>query len=275
MKFKHLAVAVGFALGLTACGGGGGGDSTPDTKVGSYDFQVTAIDGYLKNANATAVCGDKTFPVVTNASGVAMFDTNGIASSACSIVITAKDDGSTTDIDTGKKFAKGTLYLLSPVGQSGNLIASPFTTMVALLMESSAGSIDLPGAIQQIAEQFGVDASVVTGDFVAKKDVKAALKATALLPFLPKTAAEFTQAAASASAADALLTKLEKINDAVEAKIAELEGSGEDLSKVYIQVTVDATTGAITTTIVPKGITVPTDATGATGSAGTGGGTGN
>ncbi len=150
MKFKHLAVAVGFALGLTACGGGGG-DSTPDTKVGSYDFQVTAIDGYLKNANATAVCGDKTFPVVTNASGVAMFDTNGIASSACSIVITAKDDGSTTDIDTGKKFAKGTLYLLSPVGQSGNLIASPFTTMVALLMQSSGGSIDLAAAIDEIA----------------------------------------------------------------------------------------------------------------------------
>ena len=273
MKFKHLAVAVGFALGLTACGGGGGDSSS--TTAPTYDFTVTAIDGYLKNANATAVCGDKTFTVVTNASGIAMFDTDGIASSTCSIVITAKDDGSTTDIDTGKKFAKGTLYLLSPVAQSGNLIASPFTTMVALLMESYAGSMKLATAIAQIALDFGIDESVVTGDFVAAGNVKAALKATALLPFLPKTAAEFTQAAASESAANALLTQLKEINDAVEAEIAELEGSGVDLKTVYIQVTVDATTGAITTTIVPKGITVPTDATGATGSAGTGGGTGN
>lgn len=278
MKLKYLVGVVSLSLGLTACGGGGGSSSSPATQdytshQPTYDFQATAIDGYLKNANATAICGDKTFTVVTNASGVAKFDTDGIASSNCSIVITAKADGTTTDVDTGKTFAAGTLYLLSPAGQSGNLIASPFTTMVALLIERSAGSIDLTTAIQQIADQFGVDVSVVTGDFVAAGNVKAALKATALLPFLPKTAAEFAQIAADSAASTALFDKLEKINDAVEARIAELEGSGVDLKTVYIQVTVDATTGAVSTTVVDKVTTsVPT---GATGSAGTGGGTGN
>ncbi|WP_321408609.1 hypothetical protein [Tolumonas auensis] len=72
---------------------------------------------------------------------------------------------------------------------------------------------------------------------------------------------------------NALFTKLENINAAVEARIAELEGRGVDLKTVYIQVTVDATTGAVSTTVVDKVTTsVPT---GATGSTGTGGGTGN
>ncbi len=271
MKLKQLVVAVSLSLGLVACGGGG--SSSSSSSDSSYDFKVTAVDGYLNNAIVTATCGTQTFTGVTDENGEVQLDTNGIASGNCSIVITAKDDGTTTDVDTGKTFSAGELYLLSPAGQSGNLIASPFTTMVSLLLERSAGSINLATAIQQIADQFGVDVSVITGDFVAAGNVKAALKATALLPFLPKTAAEFAQVAASASATNALFTKLENINAAVEARIAELEGRGVDLKTVYIQVTVDATTGAVSTTVVDKVTTsVPT---GATGSTGTGGGTGN
>jgi hypothetical protein len=119
---------------LTACGGDG--DST---NAASYDFTVTAIDGYLANAIVTATCGNQTFTGVTNASGVAQIDTNGIASTNCAIAITANPDGSTTDIDTDDKYAANSLYLLSPAGQSGNLVATPFTTMVALLLESSSG----------------------------------------------------------------------------------------------------------------------------------------
>ena len=108
MKLKHLVVAVSLSLGLTACGGDG--DST---NAASYDFTVTAIDGYLANAIVTATCGNQTFTGVTNASGVAQIDTNGIASSNCAIAITANPDGSTTDIDTGDKYAANSLYLLS------------------------------------------------------------------------------------------------------------------------------------------------------------------
>ena len=269
MKLKHLVVAVSLSLGLTACGGDG--DST---NAAAYDFKVTAIDGYLANAIVTATCGDQTFTGVTNASGVAEIDTNGITSTNCSIAITANPDGSTTDIDSGDKYPANSLYLLSPAGQSGNLVATPFTTMVALLLESSGGSLNLASAIEEVATQFGVSSSVVTGDFVAAGDVKAALKAAALLPSLPETAAEFAAIAADDTATEALITKLENINTAVDAQIEELENNGVDLSTVIIDVTV-ADDGTVTTVVVDKETGEPTGGTGGTGGTGTGGGTGN
>ena len=146
--------------------------------------------------------------------------------------------------------------------------------MVALLLESSGGSLDLASAIEEVATQFGVSSSVVTGDFVAAGDVKAALKASALLPSLPETAAEFTAIAADDAATEALITKLENINTAVDAQIEELENSGVDLSTVIIDVTV-ADDGTVTTVVVDKETDEPTGATGGTGGTGTGGGTGN
>ncbi|NCB59707.1 MAG: hypothetical protein EOM46_19995, partial [Gammaproteobacteria bacterium] len=179
MKLKQLVVAVSLSLGLAACGGGGGSSSSSSP---SYDFKVTAVDGYLKNAIVTATCGTDTFSGITNENGVVELDTNGYDSKDCSVVITANPDGSTTDMDTGETYAAGELYLASPAGQDKtNLIASPFTTMVALLMQSSNGSVDLETAIAQIADDFGIDASLVTGDFIAAGDDEVALKASALL----------------------------------------------------------------------------------------------
>ncbi len=272
MKLKHVVIAVGMALGLTACGGGGGSSSS------SYDFKVTAVDGYLKNAIVTATCGSATFTGTTNENGVAELDTNGYDSTDCSVVITANPDGTTIDMDTGEAYAAGELYLVSPAGQpkNENLIASPFTTMVALLVESSGGSMNLAAAIAEVAAQFDIAPSLVTGDFIAAKDSgsedaqKAALKATALLssPLWPKSAAEFEAMTADESADDALFTQLIKINTAVEAEIAELDNNGTDLSTVIITVTV-ADDGSVTTDVEDK-----PQATGATDSA-VGGGTGS
>ena len=105
---------------------------------------------------------------------------------------------------------------------------------------------------------------------MAAGDVKAALKAAALLPSLPETAAEFAAIAADDTATEALITKLENINTAVDAQIEELENSGVDLSTVVIDVTV-ADDGTVTTVVVDKETGEPTGATGGT----SGGGTGN
>lgn len=266
MKLKQLVVAVSLSLGLAACGGGGGSSSSSSSP--SYDFKVTAVDGYLKNAVVTATCDGKTFTGTTNENGVAELNTN---STNCSVVITAKADGSTMDMDTGETYAAGSLYLVSPAGQNKtSLIASPFTTMVALLMQSSNGSVDLETAIAQIADDFGIDASVVTGDFIAAGNDEAALKASALLSsaVLPKTAEEFNAQVANESTTQAVITKLLKINTAVEAQIEELKNNGEDLSTVIITVTV-AADGSVTTAVEDKPLV-----TGATDSA-VGGGTGN
>ena len=275
MKLKQLVVAVSLSLGLVACGGGSSSSSSSDS---SYDFKVTAVDGYLNNAIVTATCGTQTFTGVTDENGEVQLDTNGIDSKDCSVVITANPDGSTTDMDTGETYAAGELYLVSPAGQDKtDLIASPFTTLVALLMESSGGTVDLDAAIAQIASDFGVEASLVTGDFIAAQNVdtelkeeaqKAALKATALLASLPKTADEFAADVADTSTTQTLIAKLLKINDAVEAEIAELENSGTDLSSVIITVEV-AADGSVTTVVEDK-----PQATGATDSS-VGGGTGS
>lgn len=276
MKLKQLVVAVSLSLGLVACGGGG--SSSSSSSDSSYDFKVTAVDGYLNNAIVTATCGTQTFTGVTDENGEVQLDTNGIDSKDCSVVITANPDGSTTDMDTGETYAAGELYLVSPAGQDKtDLIASPFTTLVALLMESSGGTVDLDAAIAQIASDFGVEASLVTGDFIAAQNVdtelkeeaqKAALKATALLASLPKTADEFAADVADTSTTQTLIAKLLKINDAVEAEIAELENSGTDLSSVIITVEV-AADGSVTTVVEDK-----PQATGATDSS-VGGGTGS
>ena len=275
MKLKQLVVAVSLSLGLVACGGGG--SSSSSSSGSSYDFKVTAVDGYLNNAIVTATCGTQTFTGVTDENGEVQLDTNGIDSKDCSVVITANPDGSTTDMDTGETYAAGELYLVSPAGQDKtDLIASPFTTLVALLMESSGGTVDLDAAIAQIASDFGVEASLVTGDFIAAQNVdtgseeaqKAALKATALLASLPQTADEFAADVADTSTTQTLIAKLLKINDAVEAEIAELENSGTDLSSVIITVEV-AADGSVTTVVEDK-----PQATGATDSS-VGGGTGS
>ncbi len=64
MKLKQLVVAVSLSLGLVACGGGG--SSSSSSSDSSYDFKVTAVDGYLNNAIVTATCGTQTFTGVTD-----------------------------------------------------------------------------------------------------------------------------------------------------------------------------------------------------------------
>ncbi len=111
------------------------------------------------------------------------------------------------------------------------------------------------------------------GDFIAKKDVKAALKSYALLssPLWPKSATAFNLMAANKAVSDALFAQLELINTAVEARIAELENDGVDLSTIVITITVNSN-GTISTAVVKKTVN---NATGATGSSGSSGGTGN
>ena len=89
----------------------------------------------------TVQCGSQTFtPAPTNGSGKTQVYSNGLPSSQCSVTISAASDGSTVDMSTGKKFSAGELYLKTPIGLSGNLVATPFTTLVAVQLESGEAS---------------------------------------------------------------------------------------------------------------------------------------
>ena len=272
MKIKALVVAMGISLGLAACGGGS------DNKPYAETIEVTAIDGYLQNADAKAKCGGDGYTATTDAKGVAKFSVkSGTKGSACEIEVTAKSNGSTFDVDTGKKFGANELYLLTPAGQSGKLVATPFTTLVGMLMKSSADSISLSSAITQIATQYNITEAEVVGDFTS--NVETSLKAIALVPYLPKTESSFTDIVGKPAVAQALSTTLQTVNKAVEKEIEVIKNNGGDLNSVIIVVTIDKN-GNPETEVVDKESGKPVDPTGGTGGTGTGGtgaggGTGN
>ena len=263
MKIKALVIAMGVSLGLAACGGGS------DNKT----IEVTAIDGYLHNANAKAKCGGDGYTAITDAKGLAKFSVkSGTKGNECEIEITSKSDGSTVDVDTGKKFAANELYLLTPAGQSGKLVATPFTTLVAMLMKTSGGSINLSSAITEISKQYNITEAEAIGDFTS--NIETALKAIALVPHLPKTESAFTDIVGKPTAVTALNTTLQAVNKAVEDEIEVIKNNGGDLNSGIIVVTIDKD-GNTTTEVIDKESGKPVEPTGGTGGTGAGGGTGN
>ena len=263
MKIKALVIAMGVSLGLAACGGGS------DNKT----IEVTAIDGYLHNANAKAKCGGDGYTAITDAKGLAKFSVkSGTKGNECEIEITSKSDGSTVDVDTGKKFAANELYLLTPAGQSGKLVATPFTTLVGMLMKTSGGSINLSSAITEISKQYNITEAEAIGDFTS--NIETALKAIALVPYLPKTESAFTDIVGKPTAVTALNTTLQAVNKAVEDEIEVIKNNGGDLNSAIIVVTIDKD-GNTTTEVIDKESGKPVEPTGGTGGTGAGGGTGN
>jgi len=272
-------LAMGLVMALPGCN-----DSTSSTNSDSYDFQVTAIDGYLKNAVVTVQCGDQVFTAPpTDKNGKTKVKTNGIPASECSVTTSAAHDGSTVDMATGKQFAANELYLKTPAGQDGDLVTNPFTTLVAMKLESGEAS-SLGEAIRQVAQEYGIAEDLITSDFVASQGDEATsvtLQSIAVTPFLPKTESEYENIVKDLAKREDLKGHIGKVIQAVKAAIEQATNDGTDLSNVYFDVTIDAD-GNVSVAILPKDNNDdddndPTGGTGGTGTGGTavGGGTGN
>jgi len=265
MKLKTLGLAVGMVLTMTSCK-----DTTNESA--NADFQVTAIDGYLKNAVVTVQCGSKTFtPAPTDGSGKTLVDTNGIPSSQCSVTISAASDGSTVDMATGKNFSTGELYLKTPVGLSGDLVATPFTTLVAVQLESGEAS-SLADAITQVSTQYGIPEELITADFVATKSSdakKVELLSIALTPSLPKSESEYQNIIKEDGKAqrDDFDVKVGKVVAAAKDAIDQAINDGVDLNAVSFDVQVNSD-GSVTIITVPNNPEDPEEPTGATGGSG-------
>lgn len=278
MKLKALTLAMGLVMALPGCNDSGN-DSANNR---SYDFEVTAIDGYLKNAEVTVQCGDKIFtPPPTDKNGKTKVNTNGIPASECSVITTAADDGSTVDMATGKKFSGGDLYLKTPAGQDGDLVASPFTTLVAMKLESGEAT-SLGEATSQVAKEYDIPEALVTGDFVASQADEATsvtLQSIAVTPFLPQTESQYKNIINDLAKRDDLKGNLGKVIKAVKEAIDQAINDGIDLTTVHFVVEIDAD-GNVSVAVVPNGNDDDNDPTGGTGGTGTGGtavggGTGN
>ncbi len=147
------------ALVLTGCGGGSssGSDSGSGSESGS---SITAIDGYLTNANVYLDANanglldpeEQTAGAIgqTGAQGVFVLDDQ-YAESGLLVQAVA---GQTIDSDSG---IVGTTFVLS--AEAGSSVVTPFTHLANVTGNSLA----------DVALTLGVDESVITGDYIALK----------------------------------------------------------------------------------------------------------
>jgi len=232
MKIKAFVVAMGVSLGLAACGGGGS-----DNKPYADTFTVTAIDGYLQSANATAKCGTAQYAALTNANGKATISKPvSVTVPQCFVEITGNAD--TLDTHTKTKFPG--VFLRSIPNQSGDLIVSPFTTLVAMYMTTTSNPQDYAAAVDTVAKMLGITTAQVTGDYTS--DAAVLIKATSLATsnIWPQNTNDFSKLLSGGSAETVFAQQVELISDEVDTQIAALP-AGTNLSDVYITVDVKGT----------------------------------
>lgn len=239
MNKNKIVVALGFgvSVGLLGCGGGssdssdGGGGST------SNSYSVTAIDGYLQNAqvwldlNRNFLWDANEPRATTGAGGVATLDVTGIANPENYPLVVKAIKGETIDEDTGNTVT--TDYVMSaPAGEQD---VTPLTTMVHVLLERDE-SLTKEEAVQTVATQLGIETDDVLGDYIEDNDVEAAFGAKTLVTsgVLPKTPEELaSEADEDETANSAFLEKAETVNEKTGEHIAaekEKLGEGEELN---------------------------------------------
>ncbi|WP_163388029.1 putative Ig domain-containing protein [Endozoicomonas acroporae] len=162
-----LATAVASALVLTGCGGGG---SSSGTGSGGSTFSITAMDGYLKNADVWVDANNNLndgceldLGLETGDGGLVNIPIEYQDNTICIKAIAGK----TIDEDQGP--VERTLELKAPAGET---IVSPLTDLVVEQLEED-DSLTVDEAKNKVIEELvgltGVTAEDVFGDFVAAK----------------------------------------------------------------------------------------------------------
>lgn len=162
---KNTFILTPLALAIVACGGGGGSDGPSESPTES--LSVTALDGYLYNAE---VCLDFDYDnicdtdyVTTNENGVATFTLDTIPDSAIAIVRAIA--GQTIDQDN-----PGTTIFesYSMRGLPGGTVISPLTTVYSGLLEGDYSPKNLEDKEQFIRRWLGLDEAMrLDSDYLA------------------------------------------------------------------------------------------------------------
>ncbi|MGI2028304.1 putative Ig domain-containing protein [Endozoicomonas acroporae] len=165
-NFAALATAVASALVLTGCGGG---DSSSGSGSSGSTFSITAMDGYLKNAEVWVDANDDLddgcemdLELETGDGGLVNIPIEYQDNTICIKAIAGK----TIDEDQGP--VERTLELKTPAGDT---IVSPLTNLVVEQLEAD-DSLTVEDAKNNVIDELGLDdvtADDVFGDFVAAK----------------------------------------------------------------------------------------------------------
>lgn len=176
-KMSLLAASV--AIALTGCGGGSGSDNTSTAQSG---LEITAIDGYLKNAavwvdtneNLVLDTGEDTkLDVVTNEYGKFILPEEYKSQTVFIQAVAGQTEDTTRGIVT---------ETFSLASTSGSSVVNPMTNMVVSKVAKQLASdptLDVVAAKKAAKEEvvakltqsgLNVDASMIFGDYIAKAD---------------------------------------------------------------------------------------------------------
>lgn len=208
MTRKPLAIALSLStVGLIGCGGGGSSSSPAATVEPSTKYNVTAIDGYLNNAQVWLDLNnnhqlDANEPSATSGKGgKATLDVTGIANPEQFSVVVRAIKGTTIDEDKGNTVIAD--YLMS--APAGVKEVTPLTTLVHVKLSDSLKGLsesqklevveqEMTNAVQSVAADLGINEERVLGDFIAKGHTLTAFSARSLvtLSALPTTSSEMS-----------------------------------------------------------------------------------
>ncbi len=228
---RKLSVAIASAavVTLAGCGGGGSSSDAGAGGGGTESFSVTAIDGYLANAeiyvdaNSNAVLDNSELSAgaigTTDAQGKISVDNQYVDND----LLVRAVAGQTRDLDSG---IVDTTFIMG--ADAGSTVITPFTH---LAKKSGTSLADL-------AASLGVDESIVSGDYIALKNDAQSKEAAEVIHALARfVVTELKQDNVEESAIE---SSLGDAKTAIESAIT----SGEDPDLVEVELD-DSGSGAV------------------------------
>ena len=233
MKKNPLTIVLGLtaSVGLVGCFDDSDSDSSSGS-TSSTSYSVTAIDGYLNGAqvwldlNANFQLDSNEPSATTGEGGKASLDITGIANPETYPLVVRSIKGQTIDEDTGNTVASD--YVMS--APAGEQEVTPLSTLVHVQLESGQAS-SKEEAITNVAQEMGLDAGEVLGDYKEKNNEKAAFGARSLVASgkLPESPEELETAAKDDDGSNDLLAAISIVNS----KIKEIvEDNEADLDSI-------------------------------------------
>ncbi|NOH81634.1 hypothetical protein F0231_18010 [Vibrio sp. RE86] len=217
--------------------------ATPSTPSNTTSYSVTAIDGYLRNArvwldlNGNYLLDDGEPNAISGNGGVADLDVTGIDNPEQYPVVVQAIAGQTVDEDEPNITVSDDYMMSAPPGETD---VTPLSTLVHVLVEQNTTDSDdaaaieaaKQAAIQQVADQLGLDENQILGDFVESGVQAAAYAAENLVDsnVLPSTPAELEQVAENESEGTKFFSVTASVNNEIKKKIEEVAG---DNSKTF------------------------------------------
>ncbi|TKF25162.1 hypothetical protein FCV50_22675 [Vibrio kanaloae] len=254
MKKNQIAIALGLSGSLVLVGcedsGGASGQTTPQLST----YSITAIDGYLRNAevwldlNRNSTKDPDEPSAMSGAGGIAELDVTDVTNPQDYPVIVRAIAGQTEDEDQG---LITTNYVMSaPPGEDK---VTPLSTLVNVLLEQSLTGSETPAELEQkkqqaltnVAQQLGIDSDDVLGDFIADNQTAAAYAAENLVlsQILPEDSSELASILEQDSSNSPFVKVVQVVNAEINKKIDQVESSGGSMDFATVGDALDAPVG--------------------------------